>query len=44
MVVLNRIFIRVDPGGTFWSPNIIYMELKGRDEATGKEVMERFKP
>jgi phosphatidylglycerophosphate synthase len=44
MVVLNRIFIRIDPGGTFWSPNVIYMELKGRDEITGKEVMERFKP
>lgn len=42
-VVLNRIFIKVD-GGTFWSPNVVYMEMKGVDEHTGKEVMQRFKP
>ena len=41
--VLNRIFIKID-GGSFWSPNVIYMEMKGIDVATGKEVMERFKP
>ncbi len=40
---LNRLFVKVD-GGTFWSPNVVYMELKGIDVATGKEVMERFKP
>lgn len=41
--VLSRIFIKVD-GGTFWSPNVIYMEMKGVDEQTGKETMQRFKP
>ena len=41
--VLNRIFIKID-GGTFWSPNVVYMEMKGIDVITGKEVMERFKP
>lgn len=41
--VLNRIFVKID-GGSFWSPNVIYMELKGIDVASGKEVMERFKP
>ena len=40
---LNRIFVKVD-GGSFWSPNVVYMEMKGTDVATGKEVMERFKP
>ncbi len=40
---LNRIFIKID-GGSFWSPNVIYMELKGTEVATGKEVVERFKP
>jgi phosphatidylglycerophosphate synthase len=40
---LNRIFIKVD-GGSFWSPNIVYMEMKGIDVATGKELVERFKP
>lgn len=41
--VLSRIFVKVD-GGTFWSPNVVYMEMKGVDEQTGKEVMQRFKP
>lgn len=41
--ILNRIFIKVD-GGTFWSPNVVYMEMKGVDEQTGKETMQRFKP
>ncbi len=40
---LNRLFVKVD-GGSFWSPNVVYMEMKGIDVATGKEVMERFKP
>ncbi len=42
-VILRRIFVKVD-GGTFWSPNVVYMEMKGVDEQTGKEVMQRFKP
>jgi phosphatidylglycerophosphate synthase len=40
---LSRIFVKVD-GGSFWSPNVVYMELKGIDPVTGKEVMERVKP
>lgn len=41
--ILQRIFIKVS-GGTFWVPNIVYVEFRGIDPATGKEVMERFKP
>ena len=41
--LLSRIFIKVD-GGTFWSPNVVYMEMKGTDPVTGKELVERFKP
>lgn len=41
--LLHRIYIKVD-GGAFWSPNVVYIEMKGKDEATGEEVMERFKP
>lgn len=41
--LLNRLFVKVD-GGTFWSPNVVYMEMKGTDVATGKELVERFKP
>ena len=40
--VLSRIFIKIN-GGTFWSPNIEYIELKGIDAATGKELVERRK-
>ncbi|GAA4333304.1 hypothetical protein GCM10023149_39990 [Mucilaginibacter gynuensis] len=42
-VILNRIFIRIN-GGAFWSPNVIYVEFKGTDISTGKEITERFKP
>lgn len=41
--ILNRIFLKIE-GGTFWLPNISYVEVKGIDPATGKEIMERFKP
>ena len=41
--ILNRVFLKVE-GGSFWIPNVVYLELKGIDVATGKEVMERFKP
>jgi hypothetical protein len=41
--ILNRIFIRID-GGTFWHPNVLYIELKGINPATGKTVVQRIKP
>lgn len=41
--VLNRIYLKID-GGTFWSPNVLYVELKGTDAETGKENIERIKP
>lgn len=41
--ILKKIFLKID-GGTFWVPNVVYVELKGLDPATGKEVSERFKP
>ncbi|HVM88652.1 MAG TPA: DUF4833 domain-containing protein [Puia sp.] len=41
--ILKRIFVKINSGGTFWSPNIEYIELKGVDPASGKEVMERNK-
>ncbi|RNI22066.1 DUF4833 domain-containing protein [Rufibacter latericius] len=40
---LDRIFVRIE-GGSFWVPNVVYAELKGREAATGKEIVERFKP
>lgn len=41
--ILSRVFIRID-GGTFWSPNVLYIELKGVDTATGKTIIQRIKP
>ena len=41
--ILQRIFIKVS-GGTFWVPNVVYVEFRGIDPTTGKEVKERFKP
>ncbi len=43
LAVITRIFLKIE-GGTFWFPNVVYIEIKGTDPETGKEVMERFKP
>lgn len=40
--ILNRIFVKIS-GGSLWSPNVEYVEVKGIDTATGSEVMERLK-
>jgi len=40
---LTRIFIKINPGGTFWSPNVEYLELKGTDPDNGKEIIQRIK-
>ena len=42
-ILLQKIFIQID-GGSLWSPNIAYIEMKGTDPVTGKEITERFKP
>lgn len=41
-VVLNRIFIKIN-GGSFWSPKVEYVEIKGTDPASGKEITDRLK-
>jgi hypothetical protein len=41
--VLTRIYIKINPGGSFWSPNVEYIELKGIDPDNGKEIMQRIK-
>ncbi|MEO5594798.1 MAG: DUF4833 domain-containing protein [Chitinophagaceae bacterium] len=41
-VVVNRIFIKIN-GGSFWSPNVEYVEIKGVDPANGKEITDRLK-
>ncbi|MDB5023388.1 MAG: hypothetical protein JWP78_1143 [Mucilaginibacter sp.] len=42
-VMLSRIFVKID-GGSFWLPNVSYVEVKGSDPITGREIVERFKP
>ena len=39
--VLERIFLRID-GGTFWVPNVKYVEFKGWNAATREQVVERL--
>jgi len=40
---LERIFLRID-GGSFWFPNVKYVEIKGHDAALPlKQITERIK-
>lgn len=41
---IKRIFIKIDPGGTLFNPNIVYVEMKGKEAISNKPIMERFKP
>lgn len=41
LTVLNSIFIYIK-GGSFWNPHVVYVELSGKDTATGSEEMERL--
>ena len=40
-IQLERVYLRIE-GGTFWAPNVKYIELKGRDAASQKPVVERI--
>jgi len=40
-IQLERVYLRIE-GGTFWVPNVRYIELKGRDAASQKPVAERI--
>lgn len=39
--VLKRVYIKID-GGTFWSPNVLYIELKGNEVQSGKSNLEQM--
>lgn len=41
--ILSRVFIRID-GGSFWHPNVLYIEVKGKEVATGKTIIQRIIP
>ncbi len=40
--ILNRIFVKIN-GGSFWVPNVEYVEIHGVDPVSGKGVTERLK-
>lgn len=42
-IILNSVFVKIE-GGTFWFPNVVYVEVSGTDPQTGREMVERFKP
>jgi hypothetical protein len=41
--ILKRMYVRID-GGSFWVPNVLYVDFIGVEEATGKEITQRYKP
>lgn len=41
-IQLERIFLRIE-GGSFWLPNVKYVELKGINTATKTQTIERIK-
>ncbi|MBA3682064.1 MAG: DUF4833 domain-containing protein [Bacteroidetes bacterium] len=43
LVRLTKIFINID-GGTFWKPNVTYIELFGQNITTNEVVKEKIKP
>lgn len=42
-IEVSRIYVRIE-GGSFWIPNVPYIEISGKDAATGHLVKERIKP
>lgn len=40
--VLNRVFIRIGNGGSFWAPDVKYIEMRGTAMSTGKQMTERI--
>lgn len=41
-IQLDRIFVRIE-GGSFWLPNVKYVELKGINTANKTQIIERIK-
>lgn len=41
--MLTKIYLEIKKGGSFWSPNIDYVEITGIDPDTKKMVQERIK-
>jgi len=42
VAILSSVFIQINPGGTFWAPNVQYIDLKGKELSTGNDLTERI--
>ena len=42
IAILKRVYIQIDEGGTLFKPNVEYIEIRGIDPSTGKEVQGRI--
>jgi phosphatidylglycerophosphate synthase len=40
--ILERVYIKIDPDGTFWAPNVRYIEMKGKEVGTNNVIVERI--
>lgn len=43
-VIFSKAYIKIAEGGTFWRPNVRYIELSGTDETNGDNIVQRIKP
>lgn len=43
-MLLKRIYIDVQEGGSFWSPNVQYVEFKGVCPLSGQTITQQIKP
>lgn len=41
-IMLDRVFVRIE-GGSYWLPNVRYVELKGTNTKTQTQIVERLK-
>ncbi|CAN5917478.1 hypothetical protein BH24BAC1_BH24BAC1_07400 [soil metagenome] len=42
--ILKRIYVRIESGGSFWVPNIPFVDFFGIQEGGGKEIVGRYIP
>jgi hypothetical protein len=43
LTILNNILVKIE-GGTFWIPNVKYVEIKAIDPSASEEITEIIKP
>ncbi len=43
-MIFSKAYIKIAEGGTFWRPNVLYIELRGKDVTNGDSIVQRIKP